>query len=75
MFLSSMKIEMNTIKALSKIVLVGSSGAGKNTLAKPILRFCDIDSGSIKIGGIGIRVLIYEELMKHLFCVSRPISI
>lgn len=40
-------------KALT--ALVGASGCGKTTITKLILRFADVISGSIKIGGIDIR--------------------
>lgn len=41
----------------SMLALVGHSGSGKTTIASLIARFWDIDSGSIKIGGIDIRYI------------------
>lgn len=46
--------------------LVGTSGAGKSTVAKLIPRFWDIKSGSIKIGGVDIRQMSYEVLMQNI---------
>lgn len=38
-----------------KIGLVGYSGSGKTTLSKLLLRFMDVDSGSIAINGVDLR--------------------
>lgn len=46
--------------------LVGPSGAGKSTIAELILRFWDVSAGKITIGGIHIRDMASEELMKHV---------
>jgi ATP-binding cassette subfamily B protein len=39
------------------IALVGENGAGKSTLVKLLLRFYDVDLGSVRIGGIDVREL------------------
>ncbi|HWV72543.1 MAG TPA: ABC transporter ATP-binding protein [Pseudosphingobacterium sp.] len=39
----------------SMLALVGHSGSGKTTIASLIARFWDVNSGSIKIGGVDIR--------------------
>lgn len=44
------------------VVFVGPSGGGKSTLASLAARFFDVDSGSIKIGGIDIKDISKEEL-------------
>lgn len=44
------------------IAIVGPTGAGKTTLTNLLLRFYDIKGGSIKINGIDIRELSYEDL-------------
>jgi ATP-binding cassette subfamily B protein IrtA len=46
--------------------LVGPSGAGKSTAAKLIPRFWDISEGEILIGGVNIKEIPVEELMKRI---------
>lgn len=50
------------IKDGEKVGLVGRSGGGKTTLTKLILRFMDIDSGSISIDGQDITKLRQYDL-------------
>ena len=46
--------------------LVGPSGGGKTTAASLIPRFWDADSGSVSIGGINVRELNTEDLMRQV---------
>lgn len=48
--------------------LVGSSGSGKTTTANLLMRFWDVDSGAIRIGGTDIRAFPQSEFYK-LFSV------
>ena len=50
------KFSLN-IKPGQKVALVGPSGSGKSTISNLLLRFYDIEAGSIKVDGIDIRKL------------------
>lgn len=45
-----------------KVAIVGPTGAGKTTLVKLLMRFYDVNSGSIKVDGIDIRHFKREDL-------------
>ena len=44
------------------VALVGPTGAGKTTMVKLLMRFYDVQSGSIKIGGHDIRTFARDDL-------------
>ena len=48
------------------IALVGENGAGKSTLVKLLLRFYDVQNGSIKIGGIDVKDMDPEILRSRI---------
>lgn len=50
------------ISAGEKVGVVGTSGAGKSTITKLILRFADVTGGSIKIDGQDIRDISQDDL-------------
>lgn len=54
------------IKSGELIALVGENGAGKSTFVKLLLRFYDVDEGSIRIGGIDLRELDPETLRNRI---------
>ncbi|MDR1890612.1 MAG: ABC transporter ATP-binding protein/permease [Puniceicoccales bacterium] len=51
--------------------LVGSSGAGKTTMANLILRFYDVTTGAIQIDGIDIRHMKLKDLRKNISYVPQ----
>lgn len=52
-----------------KIAFVGTSGAGKSTLVQLISRFYDVTEGSVKIGGIDVKEIDYEQLLANVSVV------
>ena len=60
-----------TIPAGQKVGLVGRSGAGKSTLIKMILRFYDIEDGSIKIDGQEIGDVAQDSLRRMIGMVQQ----
>jgi ATP-binding cassette, subfamily B, bacterial len=60
-----------TIPAGEMCAIVGASGAGKSTLADLLLRFHDVDSGSIAIDGQDIRELRLEDLRRQVAMVEQ----
>nr|WP_284700223.1 ABC transporter ATP-binding protein [Gracilimonas sediminicola] len=47
------------------IALVGATGAGKTTIINILMRFYDIQKGSIKLDGVDIRDLTLHDLRSH----------
>lgn len=55
-----------SIKGGEKIGLVGHSGAGKTTLVHLLLRFYDVSSGEIEIGGVNIKEMSQNDLRNFI---------
>ena len=60
-----------SIKSGEKIAFVGPSGAGKTTIFQLLLRFYDIQTGSITIDGIPIKELTTKDLRKQFSIVQQ----
>ena len=52
------------ITAGQKIAIVGPTGAGKTTMVKLLMRFYDVNSGTISLDGTDIRMIPRKELRK-----------
>lgn len=59
------------INARQKIGLVGASGSGKSTLLKLLMRFYDIDEGSISISGKNIAKVTQKSLHESIAYVPQ----
>lgn len=55
-----------TIKPGQKVAIVGPTGAGKTTMVNLLMRFYDVNAGSIKIDGVDIRDMKRSELRSLL---------
>ena len=63
------------IKAGEKVGLVGRSGAGKSTLTNLLLRFYDVQSGSVKVDGQDVRDVTQESLRSQIGLVTQDTSL
>lgn len=54
------------IRSGELMALVGENGAGKSTLVKLLLRFYDVQKGSVKIGGIDVKDMDPETLRSRI---------
>ena len=62
-----------TIPAGKTLGVVGSTGSGKTTLAKLLLRFYDPQSGGITIDGLDLREVDLDDLRRHVGLVSQDV--
>ncbi|WP_181383472.1 ABC transporter ATP-binding protein [Streptomyces sp. NWU339] len=53
------------------VALVGSSGAGKSTIAQLLPRLYDVDSGAVRVGGVDVRDLTARSLRDTLGMVTQ----
>ncbi|MGN9843861.1 ABC transporter ATP-binding protein [Nonomuraea sp. H19] len=53
------------------VALVGSSGAGKSTIAQLLPRLYDVDSGAVRLGGVDVRDLTFDSIRDTLGMVTQ----
>ena len=51
-----------TVKSGQKVAIVGPTGAGKTTLINLLMRFYDVDGGSILVDGVDTKEMTRHEL-------------
>jgi len=61
------------IKPGESIAIVGETGAGKSTIASLLMRFYDINEGSLKIDGVDIREYDIRHLRSQIGLVSQDV--
>lgn len=59
------------VPAGQTVALVGTTGAGKTTIAKLIARFYDPTAGSVTLDGVDLRELAQTELRRHVVMVTQ----
>ncbi|TPX02709.1 ABC transporter ATP-binding protein [Schumannella luteola] len=59
------------IPAGQTVALVGSTGAGKSTLAKLVARFYDPTTGSVRLDGVDLRELHPKDLRRAIVMVTQ----
>jgi ATP-binding cassette, subfamily B, bacterial len=53
------------------IALVGSSGAGKSTIASLVPRLYDVDSGAVRLSGVDVRDLTFDTIRQTVGVVTQ----
>ncbi len=61
------------VAAGDTVAIVGATGSGKSTVVKLLLRFYDVQSGSICLDGIDIRQLRLNDLRRAIGFVSQDV--
>ncbi|MEM6622667.1 MAG: thiol reductant ABC exporter subunit CydC [Pseudomonadota bacterium] len=59
------------IEAGARIGLVGTSGGGKSSIVRLLLRFYDPDEGSVRIGGHELRNLSFDQIRSMISVVNQ----
>lgn len=59
------------IPAGQTVALVGTTGAGKTTIAKLMARFYDPSAGTVRLDGIDLRDMAQEDLRQHVVMVTQ----
>lgn len=62
----NMELKAGTVNAI-----VGPSGSGKSTIAKLIASLWDVDSGSIKIGGVDVKEMALADFNRKIAYVAQ----
>ncbi|HUA76898.1 MAG TPA: ABC transporter ATP-binding protein, partial [Acetobacteraceae bacterium] len=60
-----------TVSAGTTVALVGSSGAGKSTIANLLLRFWDPDEGAVRLDGCDLREFRLDALRRRIALVAQ----
>jgi ABC-type multidrug transport system fused ATPase/permease subunit len=60
-----------TLNAGQTTAIVGSTGAGKSTVANLLMRYYDVHAGTVRINGTDLRSLNLETLRAHIGYVSQ----
>ena len=59
------------VSAGQTVAIVGSTGAGKSTIAKLMARFYDVTDGKITLDGVDLKEIDMETLTNHIVMVTQ----
>lgn len=57
----------------SMTALVGKSGCGKTTIANLIARFWDVQEGQVKVGGVNVKEMTCDSLLRNISMVFQNV--
>lgn len=55
--------------------IIGGTGSGKSTIMQLILRFYDVQSGTVRVGGMDVRQLDKSALRQHMGYVAQKVEL
>lgn len=58
-----------------RLGIIGRTGSGKSSISRILLRLYNVDSGSIRVGGIDIRELKLEALYRRVGMVTQDVQL
>ncbi|MFH8409805.1 ABC transporter ATP-binding protein [Streptomyces sp. NPDC018019] len=62
-----------TVPEGKRLAVVGPSGAGKSTLLQLLARFHDVDAGAVRFGGVDVRDIGTEDLVRRVSVVFQDV--
>nr|WP_225445762.1 ABC transporter ATP-binding protein [Paenibacillus arenosi] len=62
-----------TVPEKSMTALVGVSGSGKSTIANLIVRFWDVQQGEVLVGGVNVKEMTCDSLLKNMSMVFQKV--
>ena len=58
-----------SVREGERLAVVGPSGAGKSTMVELVSRFYDATAGTVRIGGVDVRDIDYDDLLRNVAVV------
>ncbi|AJQ28942.1 ABC transporter ATP-binding protein [Pelosinus fermentans] len=62
-----------TIPENTTTAIIGPSGSGKSTICSLIARFYDADKGSVSVGGVAVKAMTCDSLLKNISMVFQKV--
>jgi len=60
-----------SVNSGESLAIIGPTGSGKSTIASLLLRFYDVNSGKITLGGYDVKILGVDEVRKNIAIVPQ----